>query len=173
MIAARPVLAALLVCAFGYVASPYVTLYRLNHAVRSGDAATLARLVDWSSVREGIKEDLCDVVADNPATTSRNGQLPAFGASFARGIAANAVDRTVTPERLASAANDGPALMPQGGALHVDWAFFDGPAGFTVALVTHGQTEPIRLQLQLQDGGWLVTRVWLPPAMLAQANART
>jgi hypothetical protein len=42
-----------------------------------------------------------------------------------------------------------------------------------VDLNAPGQSSPIRLELDLRDGGWQVTRVWLPPELLTQANART
>ena len=54
-----------------YVAYPYVTLYRLGSAIQVADAATLESLVDWPAVREGIKEDVCDLVADEPGPATR------------------------------------------------------------------------------------------------------
>jgi hypothetical protein len=93
MFAAKSMIAAVLAIGVTYAAYPYVTLYRLGHAIHTGDAATLRTLVDWSAVREGIKEDICDNVADDPQS---EGKLPAFGASFVRGIASNAVDQRVT-----------------------------------------------------------------------------
>ncbi len=60
-----PVFAAFLTMGIGYIAYPYVTLYRLGEAIRGADAATLETLVDWPSVREGIKEDICDLVVDD------------------------------------------------------------------------------------------------------------
>ena len=66
-----------------------------------------------SSVREGIKEDICDSVFDQPSQAS--GKLPPFGAGFVRGIASNAIDSAVTPEALASAAQQSEAAsVPQG-----------------------------------------------------------
>ena len=66
MFPAKPMLAAVLAIGVGYAAYPYVTLYRLDNAIHTGDAATLRALVDWPAVREGIKEDICDNVADDP-----------------------------------------------------------------------------------------------------------
>ena len=43
----------------------------------------------------------------------------------------------------------------------------------TVDLQAPGQNSPIRLQLELRDAGWRVTRVWLPSELLSGANART
>ncbi len=89
MVRARfPVLAMVLSVGVAYVAYPYITLYRLGEAIRGADAATLETLVDWPSVREGIKEDICDLVVDD-GETQRGAKLPPFGASFMRGIASS------------------------------------------------------------------------------------
>ena len=67
-------------------------------------------MVDWGSVREGIKEDICDLVIDQPPQDQADGKLPPFGAGFVRGIATNVVDRQVTPEALVAAVRE--ALTP-------------------------------------------------------------
>ena len=153
---------------------PYVTLYRLGQAIRSGDAARLETMVDWTSVREGIKEDICDLVIDQPPQEQADGKLPPFGAGFVRGIATNVVDRQVTPEALVAAAQGPDAIeATRGAAVQVSWAFFASPSAFVVDLHAPGQATPIRLQMDLRSGTWHVTRVWLPPDLLGQANART
>jgi hypothetical protein len=171
MFAAKPILAAVFAVGVGYAASPYVTLYRLDHAMRTGDSATLQRLVDWPAVREGIKEDICDGLAGDPAQQLDRGQLPAFGASFMHGIATNAVDHEVTPEALVHFTRNG--SDPQSAATHVDWAFFDDPTEFAVSLAVPGQQGQVRLLLTLKDERWQVTRIWLTPRLLQEANART
>ncbi len=174
MFAARSMIAAVLAVGVAYVAYPYATLYRLGHAIHTGDAATLQTLVDWPAVREGIKEDICDNVADDPEATASAGKLPAFGASFVRGIAANAVDQQVTAEGLVGMTHhhaDGSAA--RGAAVRVNWAFFRDLTDFIVSLDAPGQRDSIKLQMNLTEAGWQVTRIWLPPALLDQANART
>jgi hypothetical protein len=174
MFAAKPILAAVLAAGLGYAAYPYVTLYRLGNAFHTGDAATLQALVDWPAVREGIKEDICDDVAADPAVTSSDGKLPGFGASFVRGIAANAVDQQVTPEGVVDMTHHHAAgTATRAAAVQVSWAFFDDPADFIVSLDTPGQIGSIRLEMTLKDATWQVTRIWLPPALLRQAKART
>ena len=174
MFAAKPLLAAVLAVGMGYASYPYVTLYRLGAAIHSGDAATLQSLVDWPAVREGIKEDICDNVADDPASSVDGGKLPAFGASFVRGIAANAVDAQVTPKGLVDLTqHHATGSVPRGAAVHVNWAFFQDPTNFIVSLDAPGQSEPIKLLMNLSDAGWQVTRIWLPPSLLEQGNART
>jgi hypothetical protein len=174
MFAAKPILAAVLAVGVGYAAYPYMTLYRLGHAIHTGDASTLQALVDWPAVREGIKEDICDNVAANPAVTGDNGKLPAFGASFVRGIAGSAVDQQVTAAGLVGMTHHHPAgAATRGAAMQVTWAFFHDPIDFIVSLHAPGELAPIRLRMSLKDATWQVTRIWLPPTLLDRANAPT
>jgi len=130
--------------------------------------------VDWPAVLEGIKEDVCDNVADDPEVTTSNGKLPAFGASFARGIAADVANREVTAKALVGMIGhhaDGTVL--DGTVVQVNWAFFDDPIDLIVSLNAPGQRGPIKLEMSLKDATWQVTRIWLPPVLLVQANGRT
>ena len=170
-----PVLATLLTVGLAYGAYPYITLYRIGTAIRVADTQPLEALVDWQSVREGIKEDICDLVVDDPGAKSESA-LPPFGASFMRGIASNTIDQAVTPQALfakTSTLPEKPPADPVGAEVHVNWAFFDGPTDFMVSLNAAGQAEPIKLQMSLRHGLWRIQRVWLPAALLGGPNART
>ncbi|MFL5251838.1 MAG: DUF2939 domain-containing protein [Rhodopila sp.] len=171
-----PFLAAVLTAGVAYGATPYLTLYRLGEAIQRSDAETLQSLVNWPAVREGIKEDICDLVIDDPGTKTGN-TLPPFGASFVRGIASSAIDQAVTPEALLAATGSLPAQpsIPdqQGPDIRVNWAFFDSPTTFSISLQARGQVEPIKLEMNLRHGAWQVQRVWLPPELLANPAART
>jgi hypothetical protein len=174
MVGTKPLIGAVLAAAFTYGVYPYVTLYRLGQAIRAGDSARLETMVDWPSVREGIKEDICDFVIEEPQQVHEAGKLPPFGAGFVRGIATNAVDKRVTPEALVAAVQDPEAVQtPSSTSVEVSWAFFASPSAFLVDLTAPGQAEPIRLQMDLRDGAWQVTRVWLPPELLGQTKAHT
>ena len=164
-------LATVLGVGVAYIGYPYLTLYRLGSAIRDADAATLESLVNWSTVREGIKEDVCDIVAEQsgPRTGS---ELPAFGASFMRGIASSAIDQAVTPQAFLAATSTVPSARPtpHGADVHVNWAFFDSPTTFMVSLRAPGQTEPLKLEMDLQHGQWRVQRVWLPTELLSPGS---
>ncbi|HEY0423857.1 MAG TPA: DUF2939 domain-containing protein, partial [Rhodopila sp.] len=75
-----PLLAMVLGVGVTYAAYPYVTLYRLGSAIQSADAGTLEAMVNWPAVREGIKEDVCDLALDDPGPKTGD-ELPPFGAS--------------------------------------------------------------------------------------------
>jgi hypothetical protein len=162
------------IAALAYVAYPYVTLARLGAALGSGDASTLETLVAWGPVREGIKEDICDDVTDTG--TADTGLRP-FGFSFVRGVAANVVDQHVSPHGVLAVMHRlNPASMSLSALTGVKWAFFESPTQFVAELAPPGSSPgatPVRVQLELQGMSWKVTRVWLPPTMLAAANAPT
>jgi hypothetical protein len=150
-------------------------LFRLGVAIRTADSATLERLVNWPAVREGIKEDVCDLGGIG-GSSAQAGSLPPFGASFVRGIAANAIDQAITPQALmaATVTSTRPAATPAPGAdVHVTWAFFDSPTTFQVSLQAPGQTEPIRMEMDLHGGEWRIQRVWLPSELLTNNGSRT
>jgi hypothetical protein len=175
MLRRKSVIAVAALAAFTYVAYPYVTLARLGAALGTGDAKTLETLVAWGQVREGIKEDICDDVSDAPANDTA---LRPFGFSFVRGVAANVVDARVSPHGiLAAARHVGPAANSTLGAIRgVKWAFFETPTQFVAELSPPGMAPgapPVRVQMELHDFAWKVTRVWLPPTLLAAANAPT
>lgn len=170
-----PVLATVFCIGLGYAAYPYVTLYRLGSAIRTADAATLETLVDWHAVREGIKEDVCDLAASMDTSGNATGLVP-FGTSFMRGIASSAIDQAVTPQALVAATVSTGGSVPRtppGADVHVNWAFFDGLTSFNVSLQPPGQAEPVKLEMNLRHGEWRVRRVWLPDELLSNAPAKT
>ena len=171
-------LAVLPVLAVGYIAYPYVTLYRLAHAVADGDSRALSGLVAWETVRDGVKEDICDAVMDLPeAGGPRETKLRPFGYSFVRGVAANVIDANITPEAIASVANSSnSAVFHSQDGMKLTWAFFESPRRFGVAFGTRmaaGPESELRIRMELRRGTWVVTRVWLPVPMLMVANSRT
>jgi hypothetical protein len=166
-----PALTILLALCAGYVGYPYATLYRLTVAVRQADAATLQSMVDWYSVREGLKEDLCDMAVDDPANARPSNELAPFGESFVRGIIGNLPDKNVTPETLVSMTRATHAAPRPD--THVVWAFFNNPTRFLVDVRANGSVEPIRIVMELRGMRWRVRRVWLPNKMLERANSGT
>jgi len=170
MLRKRRVLILASLAALAYVAYPYVTLARLGAALGTGDAQTLETLVAWGPVREGIKEDICD---DTTAPSNETGLRP-FGFSFARGVASNVVDTHVSPHGLVAALRRfDPANLSLGAISGVKWAFFESPTQFAAELRSPGlgdDAPPVRVQMELHGFAWKVTRVWLPPTLLAAAN---
>ena len=164
-----PLLAAVLGISVAYTAYPYATLYRLGSALQSADVGTLESLVNWPAVREGIKEDVSDLVLDDPGLKT-GAALPPFGASFRRGIASSAIDQAVTPQALlaatAAASRSASWSSPPSADVQINWALFDSLTTFLVSLRAPGQAEPVKLEMDLRHGAWRVQRVWLPAELL-------
>jgi hypothetical protein len=143
-------LAALGVLATAYIAYPVATLYRLGAVVASGDPAGLRGLVDWPSVREGVKQDMDD-----------GDELAPIGASFMRSIV---VDSTVTPSGILAGLR---AASGHGHAgIRLRNLYFETPTRFVAEIGTGDPHATIRLRMDMRDGVWKVTRAWLPSAML-------
>ena len=147
-------LAALGVLAAAYLAYPVATLYRLNAAVASDDTGALRGLVNWPSVREGVKQDMDD-----------GDELAPIGASFMRSIA---VDSTVTPQGILTALRTASGRERTG--IRLRHLFLVGPTRFVVEIGTGVPARALKLRLDLRDGVWQVTRAWLPSAMLRPSS---
>jgi hypothetical protein len=189
MVGKRSMIAVVAVVALAYAVTPYIVLWRLASALRDGDARTLEALIDWNSVRDGLKEDVADGIVGLPEDATATTQLaantlPPFGASFISGIAGSVIDRDVTPQHLVALIRQlAPAEPTAVGPLTlmkslagVDHAFFDGPASFTLRIRCAGQEAddtPLRVRMEMHDGAWRVMRAWIPQDLIERANART
>jgi hypothetical protein len=187
MIGRIPVVTALFVVVAAYMAMPYVTLWQIAGALQRGDVEELRSAIDWDSVRSGLKADISAGIvggvfdADQAAPTQiASNTLPRFGTSFISGIAGSVVDREVTPQHLATmvrqlapAEPDAGFSMPLRG---VEYAFFETPTRFLLTVRCPGQDpadQPLRVRLQMEDGGWRVVRAWIPQDLVDLANSRT
>ncbi len=157
--------AAVLLVGGAYAASPFVTLYRLHEAIRTGDAATVRQLVDWDSVRDGLDEEVAGMAVDMPDTqaVSTGARLAPFGFSFLRGVASRVVAAEVTPPKLLQALHGG----GEGSRFSLRFAYFNSPTEFLARFAAPHRRE-VQLRLNLEDGGWRVTRVWVPAGMIRE-----
>jgi hypothetical protein len=185
-VTAKRAIGALAVVGLAYVAAPYVCLWRVYRAVESGDAATLAQIVDWDSVRRGMKQDIAEgIIGLPPPQTVASNTLPAFGSGFVTGIAAHVVDQQVTPQNLVQVVRS--AQLPASGAApaepapatgigSVERAFFTSPTSFVVSIRLPGEDagdSPLRVELGLRGGGWKVVRAWIPQDLMDEAKFHT
>ena len=177
MRAAKIAILVLLAVSVVHVASPYAAAWRMWNAALSGDADTLAGLIEWDSVRRGIKDDIAEGIVGMPAhEVEVSNTLVPFGSSFMAGIAGNIVDRDLTPERLAIALR---ALQKSGGiGGSIVKAWFTWPDRFQVFLRMPGQADedpPLRVEMRwrspIEKGwGWQIVRAWVPQDLMEQAD---
>lgn len=139
-----------------YAAWPYVTLWRIDRAVRGGDLTTLAGHVDLESVQSEIKRRL------NKDVDSSIGEL---SDSFIRWLEAaigargnQAVEELVTlpwvQERLEGPDDAGAGLLGR-----VTYAFFEAPDRF-VARIGPASADPIWLRLALRRLDWRICALY-------------
>ena len=85
------------------VASPYITLWRLNTALTNSDVETLNALVNWESVRAEVKSGLATAigVTTQPSDLSTSSSFVGLAATFLGNAAVGmAVDTFVTAENM-------------------------------------------------------------------------
>ena len=169
-----------------YVLSPYVALWRMSVALRSHDVVSLQSEIDWTQVRNGLKQELTSS-APSPATLKAirpalstgeaDDELPEFGESFANNAMSNVVDEDCDAEHVEAMLGSGP-VRAQGlvaEARHkLAWAFFTGPKSFQalVRVSDNPSQAPVRVRMVFTGGrGWRVTSVWLPRQMLSTPDA--
>jgi Protein of unknown function (DUF2939) len=87
--------AAVAVLAGSYVAYPYYAVNRLSAAVQSDDQAQLATLVDWSSVRHGLKADLIALMSGAVAQPASYNPGKALGQAVIEMLGPKVVDNIV------------------------------------------------------------------------------
>jgi hypothetical protein len=141
-----------------FIAAPYITLWRLDQALRSGESSALADLVDLSAVRGEIERKL------NKDADSVIGELSDPFIQWLQGgirsMGGQAVERLVTlswvrGRLLEHTGGDG----GEGFAAQITYAFFDTNGGFTVRI---GPAEDAPTQLLLKRSGfdWRVSAVY-------------
>ncbi|AZS21330.1 MULTISPECIES: DUF2939 domain-containing protein [unclassified Caulobacter] len=85
-----------------YLASPLFALNSLNAAAKAGDRARLERLVDFPAVRDSLKAQLKDAMAQSVAEDPelRDNPFSTFGQILLVGVIDKAVDAYATPEAI-------------------------------------------------------------------------
>jgi hypothetical protein len=164
-----------------YVAYPYLALYRLGKALRGQDLDAVENKVDWTRVRQGVKDDANAALLARVKPDDAN-PLTGLGVAIVGKLASPVVDATVTPAGLvAVAVADKPTLATLVTQLYVPapadrplprltHSMFSGLVAFDATVMPRGVTSPdgaIGLRLELEGGYWMLTRVRLPADGLA------
>jgi hypothetical protein len=100
----RTVLALGMLIIFGYLASPFLTAYRIREAIRSGDTATLTSMVEWPAVRRSLKQSLATEPASGGDGATSSGLKPSLWQRIRMAAATRVtdtlIDHYLTPDRL-------------------------------------------------------------------------
>ncbi|MCQ8242075.1 DUF2939 domain-containing protein [Rhizosaccharibacter radicis] len=162
--ARRCCLSTLCLSALLFAGSPLAALWQMGTALQQRDLRTVEASLDWSSVRDGLRNDMPAMLGLQPV----DDDLPGFGESFASNVAVQAVDQEVTPARLPtllsqmrSAAAPGPATaMP--GWYGLVQAGFAAPNLFQATFQLSPKGQPVRVSLRIEQWRWKIVRIELP-----------
>jgi hypothetical protein len=161
---------AILLALGAYALTPALALLRLDRAMADGDAAGIARMVDFPAVRKGLAQEVAEGMPAAPAPIRPAADtLPPFGFSFASGIADHAITHRLTPGRLIGLTRSHAAPGVPPARMRLAGVWIEGPTRMGVRLHMTGERQPIRLWMQFEHGRWMLARIWLPPALLRRA----
>ena len=162
---------------------PYYALYELANSLNQADPIGLERRIEWSSVRQGLREDLNTFLLRNVAQEMTGRGLP--GAALGAGVAAmigpalvkKTLDVFATPQTIAAliaqGKMSGPSVRAAGSdaaeasnkeTLHLGmlkYAFFSrDPFTFKVELAPSAKASEAPLILLFKwNGDWRLTRI--------------
>lgn len=163
-----------------YVAYPYWTLYRLDHAILNNNAEALQSIVDFPAIRASLKDEVQDGVlakTDELAKTKPAiGEIGrALAEAFGPSIVGGTIDGLVTPEAIL----ENPTVVErrekdEGFDGFVRYAFFSGPTKFRVDLKDPDEANAPTLTAYMTFTGfrWRVSALNMPPleALLPNGN---
>lgn len=162
---AGPYLAGVLAFVALWVIWPYWAIYDLQTALLAGDKVRLASQVDWSSVRDGVREDL--KAAYTSKIVNSDPRLQALGQALNSRVIDQVVDTLINPSMLSEGAKAG------GGDLshpmdQVRYAFFAGsPLVFRMDIGAHFSTPDQQTIYLLEwNLGWRLKRIIVAPYLL-------
>ncbi|HSI51353.1 MAG TPA: DUF2939 domain-containing protein [Ideonella sp.] len=91
--------------------SPWLTLWQMQSAAKSGDAASFNAHVDYPRLRESLKGQVSTLLADQMGGSDGNNVGSAIGGLLGMFVADKAIDAFVRPETVMRAMQDG-RLLP-------------------------------------------------------------
>lgn len=90
--------------------SPWLTLWQMQSAAKSGDAASFNAHVDYPRLRESLKGQVSTLLADQMGGSDGNNVGSAIGGLLGMFVADKAIDAFVRPETVMRAMQDGKLL---------------------------------------------------------------
>ena len=156
---------------------PWRAMAGIHRAVQEGDAAALARHVDFPALRASLKPQVQDRIVRAAGQDAQTGRFAAFGLTVATGLAGGLVDAMVTPVGL-GAIMEGRKVWDRVGNTPPPSAGARGPEADpgpdprlrfeslsrASAVVTLDDGSELTLVLTRSGMRWRLTGIRLPPA---------
>jgi len=152
-----------------FYAMPYLVIWSMYQAVKTGDSAALVSHVDFPSLRGSIKSNL-DQSVSNTLSKVGMGPLGAIGARVANSLASPIIDAVVTPEGVAkmmsgqkptAAGMSAPAPAPSSGEDPVVSMGYESFGTFVV-YAGRNDTGPLGLVFTRDGLSWKLSAVRFP-----------
>ena len=151
-----------------YAVSPFWFIFSLKRAVTSGDTTEIDRMVDFSAVRQSLKDQLSVALSRYMATdpSLKNNPFTGFGSLLATAMIDRMVDVYCTPDMMAAAGKKDPGQrssvqesfpisLPEPS---IDWSKLENFTFLSLDRFRIG-SEAVGSVARLEGFGWKIYRV--------------
>lgn len=150
----------------GYCAYPFFTIWQIERALQNRDAVAMESLVDWNTLRAGIKSDLSGEIMRRTASEfAKQDGASALGAALGAALVDRMIDGLVSPKFFFNQADQHTIGKMRPLREFITYAFFVSPTEFRVDLQipdVPSEVPKITALMSLTGASWKVTRVTLP-----------
>ena len=163
-----PYLAGFFAFAVLWTVWPYWAIYDLQTALVKGDKVRLSSMVDWDSVREGVREDL--KAAYTAKIRSADPRMQALGQAVSGAAIDQVVQQQINPAMLSEMAKNG--MSDSNPMSQVRYAFFAGsPMVFRMDIGAEFSSQNERTIYLLEwNFGWKLKHIMVAPYLLGAGN---
>jgi hypothetical protein len=189
----KKIIGVIFVACLGWAVWPYYALYDLATALEKNDPISMEHRVEWSQVRQGLRDDLKAMLMDKirrdaSAKTGNTGGLLGSDLALIAGpaIIDGLIEAYVTPPSIAKMIQSGKLDKPTASAQNseangsqeteekhgltwkaLNYAFFSGgPFSFRVEIINKAVEHPVVLLFKWA-GDWKLVRIFLPVSLPA------
>ncbi|RUO44535.1 hypothetical protein CWE23_00355 [Idiomarina aquatica] len=150
--------------------SPYLTVYQIKSAAESRDSEALSEHIEFSSVRQSLKDQLNAMMASTmePDETTKGNPFAALGAGIASIMAERIVDAYVTPAGIAKLMAgekldaDNTENQQRNEKTLIDSSMFYESLNKFVVRVKDEQGDEGKFVLRRRGLGWKLTEIVIP-----------
>lgn len=158
-----------------YFAYPFLALWRIDSALKSGDQLALDAMVDWGRVHESLRKDaLSYVVLDSLTKTDANdSKLATLGGVLGTTLGATLIEKLIDGLVNGRTAIELYKKRPNPERADIEWireVRFLSPTQFHFALQHPNETTPpIKFVMSFSGVEWKVTRIAFDMKQLPQS----
>jgi len=153
-----------------FIASPFMALNSMKTAAIKQDGEKLTEMIDFSSVRQSIKDQVNASMAKELASSSDGNPFAALGAMFASSLIDGIVDAMITPVGLQSLFSGNPSSSngAEQSSVNSDKILknaefkYNSLNKFTVSVKADESGQPVKLILRREGLSWKLSEIIIP-----------